>query len=60
MGRLARHGTGDSRISVPSGPTSTVRKPDPEAWALALGLADGDAQRLEVSADGRSIKVHNA
>jgi hypothetical protein len=35
-----------------------VRRPDPTVWRRALRLADGDARRLEVLADG-TVVVRN-
>jgi hypothetical protein len=35
----------------------TVR-PDPQVWATAMSLADGDARRLETQRDG-SVIVHS-
>lgn len=40
--------------------TTRRRRPDPEAWDLALELARGDVRLLDVAPDGRSITIRNA
>jgi hypothetical protein len=37
----------------------TVTRPDPDAWALALRLADGDAKRLRVVSTVAIIIANN-